>query len=55
MCLYFTDQERNSSEDSGDEEAVVDLLGGIDEEIPKSPRGKRIRFVVVVNIPNQAT
>ena len=36
----FTDQERNSSEDSGDEEAVADLLGGIDEEIPKLTRGK---------------
>ena len=46
-------RKENSSEDSGDEEAVVDILGGIDEEIPKSPRGKRIRFVVVVDIPNQ--
>ena len=41
VCFsIFTDQERNSSKDSGDEEAVAYLLGGIDEEIPKSPRGK---------------
>ena len=34
---------------------MADLLGGIDEEIPKSPRGKWIRVVVVVDIPNQTT
>ena len=55
ICIFnliFTDQGPNSSDDSGEEEAVADLLGGIDEEIPKSPRGKGIRVVLVVNIPN---
>ena len=31
---------------------MAELLGGIDEEIPKSPRGKGIRVVLVVDIPN---
>ena len=30
----------NSSDDSGEEDAVAELLEDIDEEIPKSPRGK---------------
>ena len=50
--FIFTDEGPNSSDDSGEEEAVADLLGGIDEEIPESPRGKGIRVVLMVNTPN---